>query len=659
MSFSFAGVYGLFGQTDSTKTVELKPIFVLETKPSFKTTSRNITALTNSEMKEFGAQTLSEALSALPGVSQITTGAISKPVIRGLYGNRLQVNVGGVRLEDQQWEDEHGLGLSDVGIERVELIKGPASLLYGSDAMGGVINIIEEGFDEPESRKQNLNLKLFSNTYGLGLDYGFKQKKKNTFLFRISAESHADYSDGAGNRVPNTRFALYNLKAGYIVQNKRWKSENRLLTSYNQFGFISDTSELHEDEEESRLSREFEEDHHVVWFTLFSSKNSFQLNENTLLNATLGIQTNLRQEQERGGEADLNLFLNTYSLNVSVQKQLPRQWTLTNGLEGMFQINTNLGSRIIVPDANIWEGSAYSYIKKHMGNDVISGNFETGLRLDRRQTHTFETGTLNDPTAGISPFSHGHNELVGSVGQSLIIKNLVMKLDVSTGFRTGNLAELSANGLHEGTPNWYIGNPDMKPEECVNADFSANWKINFISLRGSVFHNRFFNYIYLNPTNEKIQDYAVFRFEQSDATLQGFEAGISFEKEKVFSFSVDYAYLDARRNDESWLPFVPANKWTFNVKYFPQIQSSVFQDAFLFIGSNYTEEQNHANYYETASSSYWLFQAGAGINYKSMRLLVTCRNITGKVYADHLSRLQYYGLNDMGRNIVVNLGWQF
>lgn len=160
---------------------------------------------------------MSEALSTLPGVSQITTGAISKPVIRGLYGDRILINIAGLKLEDQQWEDEHGLGLSDVGVERIELIKGPASLLFGCGAMGGVVNIVEEELPESGTTKQNLNFKLFSNTYGAGIDYGFKKSGKNTFLLRTGIESHADYSDGAGNRVPNTRFAIYNINLGYIV----------------------------------------------------------------------------------------------------------------------------------------------------------------------------------------------------------------------------------------------------------------------------------------------------------------------------------------------------------------------------------------------------------------------------------------------------------
>jgi iron complex outermembrane recepter protein len=646
-------------QKDSIRTIVLNSVYVTEKKPTFNTTSREIVALTNSEMKEKGAQTLSDALSTIPGVSQITTGAISKPVIRGLYGDRIQINVAGLKLEDQQWEDEHGLGLSDVGVDRIELIKGPASLMFGSGAMGGVVNIVEEDLPESGTTKQNLNLKLFSNTYGAGIDYGFKKSGKNTFMLRTGIESHADYSDGAGNRVPNTRFALYNLNLGYIVQRERFKSENRILASFNEFGFIADSTDLHEDSKEPRLSREFENAHHTVLFFLFSSKNSIQLNETTELNVTMGAQNNMRQEQERSDEVDLSLLLNTFSLNTSVRKQLSHNWTITNGIAGMFQTNTNYASRIIVPDASIAEGSVFSYVNRRQQSGKLNGNFEAGLRYDHRQVDTHQTGSQISPAIELTPFNRGFNNLNGSLGESLNFDNLLLKFDLSSGFRTGNLAELSANGLHEGTPNWYLGNPDMKVEQCLNADISASWQYKWLTLRGSVFRNRFHNYIYLRPTDDELFGFKLFRYEQTNATLQGFEAGASIEDKKYFSISFDYSYLDAQRDDGSWLPFSPANRFLFDSKYFLPAISSKYQNAFISFGVNYTQKQDHTDTYEIPSPGYWLINAGAGVSFKSVRFLLTCRNLADQKYYDFLSRLKYYGLNDMGRNIVLNVGWQF
>lgn len=656
---TFCGVFDINAQTDSVRTIVLNSVYVIEKKPTFSSTSRDVIALTNTEMKEKGAQTLAEALATLPGVSQITTGAISKPVIRGLYGDRIQINVAGLKLEDQQWEDEHGLGLSDAGVERIELIKGPASLMFGSGAMGGVVNVVEENLSDSGTTKQNLNFKLFSNTYGAGIDYGLKKSGKNIFLLRTGAESHADYSDGAGNRVPNTRFALYNLNLGYIVQREHFKSENRLLASFNEFGFIADSADLNEESDEPRLSREFEEAHHTVFFLLFSSQNSISLDETTELNVTLGIQNNLRQEQERSDEVDLNLLLKTFSLNTSIRKQLNHNWTLTNGIAGMFQTNTNYAGRIIVPDASIAEGSAFSYVNRRQNAGRLKGNFEAGLRYDHRQINTHQTGSQVSPAIELTPFNRGFDNLNGSLGESLNFEGLLLKFDLSSGFRSGNLAELSANGLHEGTANWYLGNPDMKVEQCLNADIYASWQYKWFILRGSVFRNRFHNFIYLRPGNDELFGFDLYRYEQTNATLQGFETGATIENKDHFSFSLDYSYLDARREDGSWLPLSPANRFLFDSKFYLTPETSRFQSAFLSFGVNYTQDQNHTDSYELPTPGYWLLNAGAGVSFKAVRFLLTCRNLTNQQYFDHLSRLKYYGLYDMGRNIVLNVGWQF
>jgi len=463
----------------------------------------------------------------------------------------------------------------------------------------------------------------------------------------------------APNRVPNTRFALYNLNLGYIVQREHFKSENRLLASFNEFGFIADSADLHEDSAEPRLSREFEEAHYMVLLLLFSSKNSIHLNETTELNVTMGIQNNIRQEQERSDEVDLSLLLNTFSLNTSIRKQLSHNWTMTNGIAGMFQTNKNFASRIIVPDASIAEGSVFSYVNRRQQSGKLNGNFEAGLRYDHRQITTYQTGSQISPALELTPFNKGFNNLNGSLGESLNFNNLLLKFDLSSGFRTGNLAELSANGLHEGTPNWYIGNPDMKVEQCLNANISASWQYKWLTLRGSVFRNRFHNYIYLRPTNDELFGFNLFRYEQTNATLQGFEAGAGIDIKKYFSFSFDYSYLDARRDDGSWLPFTPANRFLFESKYFLPARNSKYQSAFISFGVNYTQKQDHTDTYELPAPGYWLLNAGAGVSFRSIRFLLTCRNLADQKYYDFLSRLKYYGLNDMGRNIVLNVGWQF
>src|SRR5690606_39001629 len=129
---------------------------------------------------------------------------IGKPVIRGLGFNRVLVYTQGVRLENQQYGGEHGPGLNDAGISSVEVIKGPASLLYGSDALGGVLYLNPETFESPGETSGDINLDHFTNTLGMGADAGFKTSgEKFRFLVRGSHVTHADYETGAGSSVTN------------------------------------------------------------------------------------------------------------------------------------------------------------------------------------------------------------------------------------------------------------------------------------------------------------------------------------------------------------------------------------------------------------------------------------------------------------------------
>src|SRR4051812_48053188 len=175
-----------------------------------KYTSLNIESYPLLLINEKSPFNLSDALAKLPGISQMSTGnAISKPVIRGMYGNRILVLLSGLRFDNQQFQDEHGLGLSQIGIDRVEVIKGPASILYGTDAIGGIINVIEET-PQQQGKTLDINTRLYSNTLGTLTDAGYASLKNNHWWrVRAGIESHADYRDGDGNRVLNSRAKGY------------------------------------------------------------------------------------------------------------------------------------------------------------------------------------------------------------------------------------------------------------------------------------------------------------------------------------------------------------------------------------------------------------------------------------------------------------------
>ena len=132
---------------------------------------------------------------------------VSKPVIRGLSMNDVLVMNNGVRIENHQFSENHPLGIDDNDVERIEIIKGPASLLYGSDAIGGVINFIKEKPAPVGKILGGYRIQLHSNTLGMNNSIGLKGASKNLFGgFRFGNKTHADYLQGGGDYVPNSRF---------------------------------------------------------------------------------------------------------------------------------------------------------------------------------------------------------------------------------------------------------------------------------------------------------------------------------------------------------------------------------------------------------------------------------------------------------------------
>jgi iron complex outermembrane recepter protein len=655
--------------TDSTKTIELPTFFIKETKPSFQTTSRNIISMTQSEMKETGGGTLSDAISRLPGVSQLTTGGISKPVIRGLYGNRLQVNIAGLRLEDQQWEDEHGLGLSQIGVERVELIKGPSALLFGSDAMAGVINIIDEKFESIASNDKlrhsnklhNFNLSMFSNTYGISASYGFKYRtpKNNEWILRTGLDSHADYSDGKGNRAPNTRFAMYNFKLAHNINKVKFHSENKIFVGFNQFGFVKDTLDFAEILSEERTERGFEEEHHQVFYGIFSSSNTLKINENTNWHSTIGLQSNQRQEVEGEDDVEFSLNLNTLNFKTDINKKLDNNFLFINGIASMFQTNTNKGERIVVPNANIFDISAFSYLNKMWEINQSRIYIEAGLRYDRRKVTTFETEELNEPNSNLPPFSKTYDAVNGSLGISWVKKDLVLKTDLATGYRVPNLAELSSNGRHEGTNRWDLGNPNFKTEQCFNIDISSQYTLSNWIFRGSVFNNNFKNYLFISPTNEVFNGVPLYKYLQTNANLSGFETGLEFNIENKITASVDYSLLNAKKSGGEYLPLMPANRLLAKAKIYIPVKNDYFQDTYFTLNFTHVSSQNLVNNNELPTKNYTLIGANLGTTFKKIRVGLVGNNLTNSYYYDHLSQLKKLGIRDMGRNVVLNFSWQF
>jgi len=628
-------------------------------------TSINIEGYALNSINERAPFNLSDALAKLPGVSQITTGnAISKPVIRGLYGNRVLVLLSGLRFDNQQWQDEHGLGLSQIGIDRVELVKGPASLLYGSDAIGGVINIIEE---KPvlKGRKTDFGTQLFSNTLGMLSDIGMSNKTdKNWWRIRIGFENHADYSDGKNNRVLNSRNRGYYLKAGFGFDKKKWRQENSYNFSYNQYGFILEDLASSFDGD-ARWVRSMNGPHHNVILNLFNSQNTIQLKTSTLkLNA--GIQSNLRMEDEGGGQISLNMHLLSLLQNARWEKNLSPKFHLVFNQQFSFTNNTNYGGRIIIPDASLFESNVAGYLKYLSPSRKLI--LEGGLGINHKNIHTFLTKTLNAPGEVIQPFVKNTvttNGMLGLVYQPN--KLMSIKQNNATGFRAPNLAELSSNGLHEGVYRYEIGDPHMKVEQNINSDltFELDKKVLFFSV--SLYHNYFVNYIYLAPTaHDSFFHFPVYRYKQRDARITGGESYLIYKPRLIKGLQIkeSVTVTKGKLGSGENLPFIPAYKGTTSVRWekTSQDKSRTYFAEPEFV---YVLKQNSPAQFETSTPAYYLLNFSAGLSLSKpgeknrVRISLNVNNLSNTVYFDHLSRLKNFGLYNQGRNIVLSIRKQF
>jgi iron complex outermembrane receptor protein len=642
--------------------IEMKEVVVYGTQSQEPTkTTFNVAQLTQNEIQQSGALNISDAMARLPGVNQLTTGVgISKPVIRGLYGNRIQVNVSGLRFDNQQWQDEHGLGLSDMGVDRLEVIKGPMSVLYGSDAIGGVINVIEEKPAPVGSYSRDFGARIYSNTFGVSLNYGVKKSSVDRWkIFRYGLDNHADYSDGNNSRVLNSRFASYNLKAAWGKTKDDRTRVVRVAGSFSEFGFVFDS--LSRKAEDARLSRTFDGPHHLVGFGQATVENTvFKNGKKIKLNG--GVISNIRLEDEGGGGISLSMLLNTLNGVGQITKPVGENAEWTYGSSLMFQTNTNFGGRIIVPDAITGEGSVFSFYKNHLNRFLL----EAGARYDLRFIETFVTNTLNkpgnpdSPTDEIFPFRKVYHAFNLSAGAGFnFTDQFYFRSNISTGYRPGNLAELSSNGLHEGTLRWEIGLQKAKVEQNLNVEASLNFSSPNLRAQASLYRNQFQNFFYLAPTGEEYFGFGIYRYGQSDAVLQGGELSFDWNPPGTpLSIGSSYSFIEGKKEDGDALPFIPANKLLTEIKFhFKQMGN--FLNPALKVGGTYISDQTKPAQFETKTDGYFLIHAGLSGQWKKAALSLTANNLLNNTYYDHLSRFKYYGIANMGCNVVLSLNYKF
>jgi iron complex outermembrane receptor protein len=621
-----------------------------------KLQSQNVMKVEHESIKELqqkGTATLIEGLATIPGISQVSTGvSIGKPVIRGLSGNRVLVYSQGVRMENQQFGDEHGLGLNDAGVESVEVIKGPASLLYGSDALGGVLYFNPEKFAKTNTFQGDFSQKLFSNTLGSNSTLGLKTSTENwKFLVRGSYNIHADYTIADGNRVTNTRYNEKDFKTGIGYSNSRFSSVLRYNFNTLDLGIpengIAEQTTNHNTEYPKQGV-----------FNHLLSLNSTIFLKNSKLDIDLGYISNDRSEFEDSNIAILHMKLKT--LNYDLKYHLPKIGNMESifGIQGMHQTNLNSGIEFLIPDATTNDFGVFGTANYEWKSNV----FQAGIRFDNRNISSESYG-ISGEEGSFEAINKKYNSINGSLGyKTNLTNNLTMRLNLASGFRAPNLAELTSNGVHEGTNRYEIGNSSLKTEQNVQTDLNLEYKNSHFEFFANGFYNHINNYIYTNPSGLIIEGNDVFNYIQNNAKLYGGEIGLHFHPHPLdwLHFESSFETVTGKKQNGDFLPLIPANNWNnslraeFNVK-------SWLKDGFATFNVSNTFNQKNVSGFETKSNGYTLVNFGIGGDIKfgktAFNINLNGNNLLNKSYIAHLSRLKTDEIPNIGRNIVLGINF--
>ncbi|RZS95806.1 TonB-dependent receptor [Cecembia calidifontis] len=628
----------------------------------------SIEKVDRTDLMKMPAPNLMSALARTPGVSEISLGpGISKPVIRGLSFSRVLSLYQGARFENQQWGADHGLGMTETGIANVEMIKGPASIIYGSGAMAGVVHLVEEKDAIAGQVEGDAVFRAFSNSLGLRSEAGVKGATEKGFVWSLrgAAESHADYLDGDGNAVGNTRFNTQNIKAGVGLQ-KKWGDTRIRYTYLQQRLGILDEEEMDE-LVTTRNDRAMQLPFQDVRDHFFNSETNIFLGEDKL-KATFGYHLNRRKEiEEDFDEVDLGINLSNFMYDVKYYKGFGPHVEAIFGVQGFYLKNTNFenAGEFLIPDATKDDRSVYGLLNYNKDKWVIQG----GLRYDFRKVtadasapHLIDYGFILPGEPANRMMERTFDGVTASGGATFRPdSHWRFRLNIAQGFRAPDLAELFSNGPHPGTSRFERGNADFVREQNLQTDFGIRYTNNGFSIAGEVFYNHINNYIFFSPTDERVEDLTVWTFEQADARLYGGELELDYQptSAKWVNFGTNYSWvIGQRRSDNSFLPYIPAFRWTQTVDFRLKTVGRI-QRPYVSILGSLVFDQDRAAPLEEATPGYYLLGLNIGGNLKvSNNLLdvyLSGTNLLNKTYLDHMSLFRPFGVHQMGRNIALNV----
>jgi iron complex outermembrane receptor protein len=681
----------------------LKEVVIREDYKKQKTRedSRNIDFVDKEYLKINLSGSLMQTLSRLPGVQSMDIGSgQSKPAIRGLGFNRVVVVQDGIKHQGQEWGADHGLEIDQFSTENIEIIKGPAAIMYGSDAIGGVIdiksniipaeNIIGGSLDMIGKTNNNL---IGSSAFVYGREKSFFYNARLTYMdygdYKVPADSIEYLTYYFRLKDHYLRNTAGKEKNGSITLGliKDWGSSRLIISNANtESGFFANahgleirTSQIDYDKSNRDIDLPYQSVNH---FKIINNTDIIKGNQKLSLN--LGFQQNLRREFSEATEhgympkpknsKEREFDKKVYSANIKWHPSIIHRQNLNIGINSSYQDNKIDGWGFLIPDFNSFSVGAYVYDRFKV-NEVLTlnsgirydfGNIQTAAQYDWYETPVFDDNGLFMDSMHLQRsqnLNRSFNQFSWMFGLVYLYDKWVFKANVGKSFRMPIAKELASNGVNYHIFRYEVGNTDLDAETSYQLDLSAGFENEKLNFEFSPFVNYFPNYIFLNPSVKYYEALQVYEYRQSEVFRTGSELVVDYSLNNYLSFRNVSEYVFSRQlsGDKKGfgLPFAPPFSNIFSVQFKPNIKSNILHYIYFTLDNQFVLAQKDIVPPEKETPGYYLvnFKIGTHLSLweKDVHAHMQIINILNNRYLDHTSFYRLIEVPGPGRNYILTL----
>jgi len=594
-----------------------------------------------------------EMLNGEPGLAMRSLGsAPARPVIRGLDGDRILVLQNGERMGDISGTSaDHSISLDPMAASRIEVVRGPASLLYGSSALGGVVNLITN--DIPEDFQAGSNGVVSfqgASVNDMGAGFGRFTHGNDSWATtaRVSYRNAGDINTPIGD-ITGTGLNQFDGSLGFGFRGQNGAGGFSVSHTNQEFGLPVGMD--HPGKEKNIvLDRQALHGRWNFQRTGFFDRGTLRLNLSRM------HQDEVETELEDGiSETKIPLYFGKVGLSSSAIFQ-HRPVGLFD--RGAFGLNIHAhekevgGEEAFTPGERRFAVGAFTFQEVPLSHVF---RIQAGIRLDLQHTTALANHIFS--TINKSRFALNYS---GSVGLNYRpVQGLEIGAQFARSHRNPTITELFADGPHLGAGTFEIGDAGLEDEIGNGGDLFVRYHMGEVQLELAAFVNHFHNFIVFTPTGDTdvSSGFPVFRYIEGEARLMGGEFSFAWDPQGGFNMGVNFDYVDGRRLDNGGenLPFIPPFRYRLNLEY---------DFGWGWIGGmvNGAATQNKVATDELPTAGYNLLsmQAGYRLNAAGRHVLILrADNLLNTRYLDHLSRIENRNLLMPGRNITLVYRWFF